>query len=148
MRANAVCDGRGNAPGTCACAVVLEINGDEVEVTRRLDDQTNNEAEYEGVILALQTALLNEVTDLTIYCDSQLVVNQVRGIYDVKQEHFIPLRHKVWSIAGQFDNVDIKWVPRIQTKRPDKLCRDAYKPPAARARPVPLPVMENPFRRS
>lgn len=141
MKAIAYCDGRGNA-GTGACATVIHYfdtpKWHEEEFSKRLGSVTNNIAEYEAVILAIEKALEAGVTDLTINSDSQLIVNQTLGKYVVKFPHLKELRDKIWELGNSFEKITIQWVPREQTKRPDKLCRDIDKPRAARPRPKSL----------
>ena len=51
---------------------------------------SNNVAEYQALIIGLQMALEMEITEVEIYGDSKLVVNQLLNIYEVKKEDLIP----------------------------------------------------------
>lgn len=81
---------RGN-PGPAAIGVVIAAEGEEViEFGEYVGEQTNNWAEYEALIRALQTAheKLGEKfkdADVEIRMDSQLVVRQIEGTYKVKE---------------------------------------------------------------
>ena len=61
--------------------------GDEVECMIRLDFPTiNNEAKYEALIAGLDLAKAAGATNVVVYCDSQVVTNQVNGDYECKGE--------------------------------------------------------------
>jgi probable phosphoglycerate mutase len=149
MKATAVVDGRGNCGDFGSCAAVVTVSNSQFyEYAEKLGNVSNNEAEYEAVILALKSALDLGITDLEIKSDSQLVVNQVLGAYKISRisKHLTKYRDKIWELGEQFDRVKIEWVHRAYTKRPDRLCRDVHNPPAARERPGgPVPKKNNPF---
>lgn len=106
---------RGN-PGPSASAYVIydesgnvvEKNGEYIGIT------TNNQAEYTAVLLALQGASkLNDVPNtITLNIDSLLVVNQMNGIYKVKNRELWPLHQKIREAMKQFQAVYFKHVPR------------------------------------
>lgn len=130
MKAEAWCDGRGNAgvEGACAAHVVRE-DGKEFKKAIKLGSMTNNEAEYEGVILAMELALENDVDVLRVHCDSQVIVNQLTGNYQIRDKsiHLVPFRKRAWDIGQEFESVEIVWVRREYTKVPDQMCRDLFK---------------------
>ncbi|XP_075091450.1 uncharacterized protein LOC142171661 [Nicotiana tabacum] len=67
--------------------LVLEIpNGEVVRQSIRCLDMTNNETEYEAVITGLRLALEYGERHLRLRCDSQLVVNQVIGTFQIKEQ--------------------------------------------------------------
>jgi ribonuclease HI len=124
VRGRAICDGRGNA-GTGARAVVLELEDGRVyERAEKLEPCTNIVAEHLAIQLSVEMAIEYGVTDLVILNDSQTPVRHVDGSYKVKAEHLKPIVEKTWRFGGLLKSVSIKWVPREQTKRPDKLCRE------------------------
>lgn len=69
---------------------------------------TNNEAEYHGVIEALKN---NRGKNISIYSDSQLIVNQLNKNYKIKEPRLKVLAEKVWKLC-EGRNVKFKWVPR------------------------------------
>ncbi len=73
---------------------------------------TNNEAEYFAVIAALR-----EIKDsnINIYSDSQLVVNQLNQEYMIKEERLRKLAEEVWKLA-EGRNVTFVWIPRERNK--------------------------------
>ena len=70
-----------------AGVVLLSPEGDMVECMVRLDfPTTNNEAEYEALVAGLDLAKATGAISVVIYCDSQVVTNQVNGDYKCKGE--------------------------------------------------------------
>lgn len=123
LRATAHVDGasRGN-PGPAACAVILSVEGfPSREIGVYLGETTNNVAEYCGLILALREARAEGVTDLTVISDSQLMVSQVNGEFKVSAEKLVPLHQKVMHLKGGFASFAMRYVPRAENARADKL---------------------------
>ena len=123
----AVSDGasRGN-PGKAACAVIVYDEGGE-ELLRRskpLGVVTNNVAEYEGVLLALELASQLRARTLELKLDSELVVKQLNRQYKVKHESMKPLFARAVEMMRQFEAVDVVHVKRAETKEVDKLAND------------------------
>jgi ribonuclease HI len=155
MKATAICDGRGNAgTGARACVMLCECEIGTIRRQRaeRIKPTTNIVAEHLAIQLAMELAEELGVTDLLILNDSQTPVNQVNGIYKVKEVHLKPIVEKTWEMGQKFDTVAIKWVPREQTKAADTLCRQVDRPSARRSRPggelQAPPERKNPFARS
>ena len=82
---------------------------------------TNNVAEYRGLIAALQWAVDNHVTAITVKGDSLLIVEQMRGNYKVKNEGLRPLHLQARMLVMQIGNVTFAHVPREQNKDADRL---------------------------
>ena len=113
---------RGN-PGPAACAVIILDKKDD-ELLRRsksLGKTTNNVAEYEGVLFALELAELLGARELELRLDSELVVRQLNGSYKVKHPVLIPLFEKARRRMGSFDRVTVSHVPRKENAVADKL---------------------------
>jgi len=104
---------RGN-PGKAAYAFMVCTEDDKVvkKGSRFLGTMTNNEAEYRGLIAALKEAKELGATDVSITMDSELVVKQVRGEYQMKAENLRPLLEEVRSVLDQFPRHEIRNVPR------------------------------------
>ena len=67
--------------------VLLSPKGDAVECIIRLDfPTTNNEAEYEELVVGLDLARAAGATSIVIYCDSQVITNQINRDYECKGE--------------------------------------------------------------
>jgi len=116
---------RGN-PGPSACAVILfdEKNEELLSRSRRLGVATNNVAEYEGVLLALELAEALGARDLEIRVDSELVVRQLKGRYKVKHPSLIPLHARAIQRMASFKEITISHVPRKENLQADKLVND------------------------
>lgn len=126
---------RGN-PGPAAGGVVIKNEKEEIifETSKYLGIATNNQAEYEALILALQKAgeIFKSCSDtkfsaptesLNIECflDSELIVKQLNGEYRVKNEGLKPLYEKTSSLIKHFDSVKFIHIPREKNKLADKL---------------------------
>ncbi len=112
---------RGN-PGHSACAFSMNTGDKLIEKGFYLGIMTNNQAEYYGLIKALEY-IENELDindiDITVFSDSQLMVNQINGTNRVKHENMKPLYEKVMIIKRQFNKFTIMYIPRKENKAPD-----------------------------
>ena len=81
---------RGN-PGEAAYGIVVQRGGRTMRMGRALGVATNNEAEDHALLAGLDWALKEGITDLTVFSDSELVVQQVSGKYKVKHPNLKPL---------------------------------------------------------
>jgi ribonuclease HI len=116
---------RGN-PGPAAAAAVLAAGGVEIAARARfLGKATNNIAEYEALILALETAAELGADSLTVYTDSELIARQVRGAYKVKNPGLKPLHDKVKTLASRLGAFSIREIPREKNKTADGLANRA-----------------------
>lgn len=116
---------RGN-PGEAACAVIFfdEKNEELLSRSRRLGVATNNVAEYEAVLLALEVAEALGARDLEIRLDSELVVRQLKGEYKVKHPSLKPLHARALQRMTSFHRVAVSHVPRKENLQADKLAND------------------------
>lgn len=120
---------RGN-PGPAACAFVAEIDGKIVQQdSSYLGNATNNYAEYQGVVLALQWLTENfknfPTKESVFYLDSELVVRQLNGIYKVKDIKLIKLFDKIKDMCKVFNYpIIFQHIPRTQNKIADFLVNE------------------------
>ncbi|XP_015970880.1 uncharacterized protein LOC107494337 [Arachis duranensis] len=117
-------DGASSREGSGAGIILKE--GDEVVAEQALQfhfSASNNQAEYEALIAGLKLALSHQVQSLTTYCDSLLVVQQIRGEFQVKD----PLLEQYWLIVkdliSKFSSFTILHVHREQNVRADILSK-------------------------
>lgn len=117
---------RGN-PGEAACAaVVYDGKGEELLVrAKRLGRATNNEAEYQGVLLALELCRELGASSVKLRIDSELVERQIKGIYKVKKAELKPLRAAVMLLSRRFDQFSVDHVRREDNARADGLVNAA-----------------------
>jgi ribonuclease HI len=117
---------RGN-PGPAGAGFVLEDASRAVVRSggRYLGQATNNQAEYEALILGLEVALDHKVRDLEVRADSELVVKQMSGHYRVKNAGLAPLHAEAARLAGLFQSVTFVHVRREENERADLLANAA-----------------------
>ncbi len=115
-------------PGPAGIGVVLK-KGDKIlkTISKSIGIATNNVAEYTALIEGLKLALSMGIKSISIYSDSQLVVNQLNGAYTVKDEKLLKLYKKALEILKSFENVSINYVGRSQNSLADKLAKAASK---------------------
>ncbi len=117
---------RGN-PGPAGCGVViLDPEGKTIFSTSRfLGEATNNVAEYNGLIIAIESALDLGIENLEVRSDSKLLVEQMKGHYKVKSRNLIPLVTKAQKLARQLKNVVYTHVRREKNREADRLANEA-----------------------
>src|SRR5690554_2347861 len=105
-------------------AVLYGLNGEEVAVVcERGEDGTNNTAEYDSVIEGMKLALSKGIDELEVYGDSKLVINQILGKWECRQELLIPKLKLARGIASKFKSVSFGWVRREDNARADELSK-------------------------
>jgi len=124
---------RGN-PGPSAIGIVFCNENDQKikEYSEMLEPGTNNEAEYQAVILALKKfkALFGkkiaETAEIEIKSDSELMVQQLNGEYKIMEENIGKLFLEVWNLRIDFGKVKFKLIPREKNKEADRLVNEAF----------------------
>lgn len=113
---------RGN-PGPAGYGVYMtDGNGKLVaELSEYLGKQTNNFAEYSGLVAALEYALQNEFDALKVVSDSELLVKQIRGEYKVKSESLAPIYAEAKELIRKLGTFSIRHVLREQNREADRL---------------------------
>lgn len=114
---------RGN-PGPGAAGIVLhDDKGNTIfKMGKYLGISTNNEAEYQALIFGLKMTYEENPNDsLTCVLDSELVVNQLKGTYKVKNKRLAVLYEKVKEFEAKFKKVEYIHVLRAQNKEADAL---------------------------
>ena len=116
---------RGN-PGKGACAFVITDSDGKVvaEEGKYLGVCTNNEAEYEAVILALQWVannLVEQLPEIVFKADSKLVVEQLSGRFKVKHPRIKLLYGAVKELEKKLNNVNYFYIPREENYQADRM---------------------------
>jgi len=119
---------RGN-PGPAAIGVILTDPRGKVikEYAQKIGRATNNEAEYEAVIFALQkTKLLfgkkkAKNMEIEIRTDSEFIIKQLNGQYKILDRKIEQLFLKTWNLKIDFGKVVFKHIPRSENREADKL---------------------------
>jgi ribonuclease HI len=86
---------------------------------------TNNEAEYTALLVGLQCALSLGIRKLRVQGDSELIVRQLEGRYQVKDERLKELYNETKALVTRFDEIEIRHIPRAMNKRADELANQA-----------------------
>lgn len=117
---------RGN-PGPAGYGVVLETEAGAVcgELKAFLGRQTNNYAEYQGLLAALRWAREHGVGEIEVRADSELMVRQMTGRYQVRSEALRPLFEEARALAAAFAGFRIVHVPREENRAADRLANQA-----------------------
>jgi ribonuclease HI len=117
---------RGN-PGPAAIgATIKDEQGNLIAgISRRLGVTTNNQAEYQAIIVALQQAISLGVRQVALKSDSELVVKQLKGQYRVKNKALQPQYRKVKQLIGSLEGFTISYIPREQNSEADRLANRA-----------------------
>lgn len=117
---------RGNPGPAGAGAVVLGAQGEVLAaIGRFLGEQTNNVAEYEGLLLGLRHALRLEATEVEVLADSQLLIRQLAGLYRVKSAGLIPLFEEAKRLLRRFAKVELRHIPRELNGAADEMSNRA-----------------------
>jgi ribonuclease HI len=80
---------------------------------------TNNQAEYTALKQALEEAKNLGAHSVHVYMDSMLVINQMRGIFKVKNRDLWPIHDAVKKLCTDFQRVDFTQVPRESNRLAD-----------------------------
>lgn len=117
---------RGNPGPAGAGAVLLAPDGSLVEeLGKYLGINTNNYAEYTGLILGLRRALALGAREVDVRADSELMIKQLQGKYRVKAPNLQPLFEEATALLRRFDRVTLAHVYREQNKLADEMSNRA-----------------------
>ena len=116
---------KGN-PGPAGAGAVIYQNG--IEIWGACDfvgkKETNNMAEYAGLILGMKEASHRNIRKIAIKGDSQLVIKQMRGEYKVKSENLLHSFTQAKKLEKDFEVITYDHVYRNENKRADELSND------------------------
>jgi len=113
---------RGN-PGKSASAFVI-YDQDKVEVIKEavyLGISTNNSAEYQALRLCLEKCAEVGISKIKILSDSELMVKQIKGLYQVKDTNLLKLFLEVKKLIAKFQSFEISHIKRAENKVADLL---------------------------
>ena len=117
-------------PGTSTAGAVLFSPSSRNVVFERgefIESATNNQAEYTGLLIGIQSAIDFGIKELLIEGDSQLVIFQVEGKWKVKNEGLKLLNKKVVELLKQFDFVALRHIYRDNNGHADRITNDVLK---------------------
>ena len=122
------CDGgsRGNPGPSGYGAVIEDAQGRVVaRLSQFLGRQTNNYAEYSGLLAVLKWANENGVKRLRVVSDSELMVKQMKGLYKVKNPGLLPLWEEAKRLAARLDRFEMRHTLRGGNQEADRLANEA-----------------------
>ena len=108
-------------PGPAAIGYIVEADDWTEEGSDHIGESTNNRAEYHALIRGLEVASEKGCIKVEARGDSQLVVKQVRGEWDVHESKLHPLRNRVQELAEEFESFEIQHVSRDENWEADEL---------------------------
>jgi ribonuclease HI len=132
-------------PGHGGSGAVIASEGKEYSFSEYIGEkETNNRAEYGGLLLGLRKALEMGITHLEVYGDSQLVIYQMTGTYACRNSGLIPLWQKARKLAKQFQRCNFTWIPREKNGKADVAASEAIKQVMGNIAEIPddLPICE------
>jgi ribonuclease HI len=146
-RANIDGGSRGN-PGPASYGVVIRDPRGHVvaKLKKYIGCNTNNVAEYYGLIAALDYAQQHNIRALRVESDSELLVRQMRGQYKVKSAELRPLFERARKMAHTFAAFEIEHVYREQNAEADALANEALDETSGAPRTNPNTPGANPSK--
>lgn len=124
---------RGN-PGPSASGFAIMDMNDQIVIKQGvyLGVTTNNQAEYQALKFGLEEAARMGIREVHVYMDSLLVVNQMKGIFKVRNRDLWPIHESIKKVAMTFKHVSYTHVPRELNKIADREVNEALDAAAAR----------------
>ncbi|KAL0456454.1 UNVERIFIED_CONTAM: Ribonuclease HI [Sesamum latifolium] len=113
-------DGSSTAQGSGVGIVLTTPQGDDMEFTVKFEFKTsNNEAEYEALVLDMKMAQDTGASHLLAYSDSQLIVKQVSGEYEAKEESMVQYLQQIEGLKTKFKSFQLHQIPREENIKED-----------------------------
>ncbi|XP_075499329.1 uncharacterized protein LOC142537720 [Primulina tabacum] len=117
-------DGSSSKDGSGVGVVLISPAGEEVKLAVRLEFRaSNNETKYEAVLAGLRAARNVGATRVLVFFDSQLVAQQMEGIYDVKDEKLIEYAQEMDRVREKFTEAAFEQIHRKENERADTLAK-------------------------
>ncbi|KAL0430592.1 UNVERIFIED_CONTAM: hypothetical protein Sradi_0685200 [Sesamum radiatum] len=110
--------------GSGAGVVLTTPQGDDMEFAIKFDFKaSNNEAEYEALVLGMKMAQDVGVLHLLAYSDSQLIVKQVNKEYEAKEESMVHYLQQIEELKTKFKSFQLQQIPREENVKADSLSK-------------------------
>ncbi|XP_073152557.1 uncharacterized protein [Henckelia pumila] len=117
-------DGSSCKSGSGAGIVIISPWGEETKISIRLDFRaSNNEAEYEALLLGLKAARNLGVSRAILYFDSQLAIQQSNGKFEVKDDKMRKYANALDKAKEGFTDLKLELIPRTENIKADHLAR-------------------------
>lgn len=116
-------------PGRCSIGAVLEgPQGESVELSLAAGYGNSSQAEYRALIALLEAAVRHDAHELTVYGDSQVVINDVNGPEQAAARSLLVYRTRARALMDQLRAVSLRWIPRHRNTHADALSQRAAVP--------------------
>ncbi|MES2317418.1 MAG: ribonuclease HI family protein [Pseudomonadota bacterium] len=113
-------------PGRCGIGGLLTgPGGERIEVCQAAGYGNSSEAEYRALIAVLEAALQAGAHELTVYGDSQVVINDVGAAQASRAASLSDLREAAVALIAQLGQVALRWIPRHKNPEADALSQRA-----------------------
>lgn len=117
-------DGSCRGDKTSGIGVYAEYRGNTAFIiSEKVSATTNNQAEYMALLYALDEAEKLKFEFIDVYCDSKLVVEQVKGYWKINDSTLKDLNHKARMKGMNFLTFNIAWIPREKNKEANDLAQ-------------------------
>ncbi|KAL0361979.1 UNVERIFIED_CONTAM: hypothetical protein Sradi_3882400 [Sesamum radiatum] len=117
-------DSSSTAQGSGAGIVITTPEGEDLEFAIKFSFKaSNNEAEYEALVVGMRMAHETGARHLLPYSDSQIVVNQVEGTYEAKEESMVQYLQQIENLKTKFHHFQIIQIPREENAKADSLSK-------------------------
>lgn len=111
---------RGNPGPSAGGYVILDMEDNVVKSNGKyLGITTNNQAEYHSLKGGLEMAAQLGIKEIDVYMDSLLVINQMKGIFKIRNRDLWPIHDAIKSLLPQFKKITFTHVPRELNKLAD-----------------------------
>jgi ribonuclease HI len=115
-----------NNPGEAGAGVYIMQGSKPLErLARYLGQTTNNVAEYSAAIMGLERAVKLGARRVKLLADSELLVKQINGQYQVKSQGLKPLHARVKELIARIGSVEVQYIRREENKEADALANKA-----------------------
>lgn len=116
-------------PGRCGIGgLLLGPDAQQIEISQAAGYGNSSEAEYRALIAVLESAVRHGARGLTVYGDSQVVIDDLQGSDDEAALSLVDLRAHALGLMTRIDGVTVRWVPRHKNGAADALSQLAARP--------------------
>jgi ribonuclease HI len=114
----------GGNPGKLGLgACIYNSDGEEIDKAASFRPYgTNNDSEYMSLVLLLTRAVKLGITEIKVFGDSKLIINQVTGKFTAS-EKFLPFLNAIRELRQNFDSIEFEWIRREKNNRADELSK-------------------------
>ncbi|XP_023915070.1 uncharacterized protein LOC112026614 [Quercus suber] len=105
---------------------------------------TNNEAEYEGILIGLRLGKELGARNLLVQNDSKLVIGQIKGEYEAKEERMKKYLKLTKHLTKEFEKVEFIQIPRSQNRAADEVSKIASSEETESKTDLMIEIQKNP----